>query len=835
MSRLGDEVIAIDSVPVSGSTGKSASHDVLVVFASGHVVCLSSDLETARWDAEAGKPSLLVDPTKGQEVVRTEYVTVTTAKAAIGGLLRSRQDVAAILDPSFEGDSDILALTTVLCAVFQLSDQRRVLCLFHIQSRSPDLITSHLLPLKHLLTWELPSVSASALPATDSAERLYYLHSASGILHELRNNHLLSYDFSGTVPKLYSDFHVPGSDLGSYLRISPDVVLSTAGKSLGIFDVKYASVQSLLPLGQSSPSENESKKRKQPDSETSSASDAIPTLISYFSEIGLAVGISNHEIVGVQIAETVARKRIKTNDTLLINAIGKGITSAPPTVTQESAAASESIALVKGMHKKEDWQKRVHKLDKYASKGKVADFEKSFAAHLGIELSEPTSASAAHDTLPNGTAEPLLTNGVSESAPSSNTDPLSEHVSGEELRKWQLPNAIPDSQRSSYRHSAMYALRKIFRYVKPVPSKNESRQSPLRVDFFPPNVFQWLLLSGYVTKESIRRSIQEDSPDDLNVAASIVDGDIVEAIVQFDPELHILSAVLNHGHFLPIGEVVQAIRVLMRSLDDRPAPDTKVRLLTNGDGPSEDTMDVELDSELDAATHDLDHAMSMLDNGLHIRSFNLRPALIRLHTFPAPVVSSTLRSVLPRRELESLIRLLHSELKNGGWTSPYDFLESENPEDPDDQAVAVIASLLSCALDAIGAGAWLAAIGDPASEESSEDIIHDLLQDTSEALNGFWEARFMRGLLSEFLRYSSNLHKSRKPTKESLELQGKPFAPDFAADKALPMLPLGGKVDLGVEKSKPGKGGKREQRSAREIGMLISKRVPKYSFEKIVI
>jgi hypothetical protein len=51
----------------------------------------------------------------------------------------------------------------------------------------------------------------------------------------------------------------------------------------------------------------------------------------------------------------------------------------------------------------------------------------------------------------------------------------------------------------------------------------------------------------------------------------------------------------------------------------------------------------------------------------------------------------------------------------------------------------------------------------------------------------------------------------------------------------LPMLPLGGRGDMGIEKTKQGKGGRREERSKREIGMLISKKVPKYSFERIVI
>ena len=94
----------------------------------------------------------------------------------------------------------------------------------------------------------------------------------------------------------------------------------------------------------------------------------------------------------------------------------------------------------------------------------------------------------------------------------------------------------------------------------------------------------------------------------------------------------------------------------------------------------------------------------------------------------------------------------------------------------------------------------------------------------------------MRGLLGEFLRYAANLPKSAKPSSKTLENQGKPFALEVQKDgEDLPMLPLGGRGDMGVEKTKQGKGGRKEERSKREIGMLISKKVPKYSFERVVV
>jgi hypothetical protein len=236
----------------------------------------------------------------------------------------------------------------------------------------------------------------------------------------------------------------------------------------------------------------------------------------------------------------------------------------------------------------------------------------------------------------------------------------------------------------------------------------------------------------------------------------------------------------------------------------------------------------------------MDRLLAMFDNGILIRSNTLRPALIRLQTFPPAVISSTLRSMLRRHELESLVRLLHHEFRNGGWASYNDSAESDSSptasssEESDDSAVAIIASLLSCTIDAIGPATWITAIGGQAEDDPTEDLILDLSQATSTAITGFWEARYIRGLLTELLRYASKIPKSQKPSGKDLKDQGKPFAIDLNPNE-LPMLPMGSKPDLGVEKTKAGRVGKKKERSAREIGMLISQRVPKYSFEKIVI
>jgi hypothetical protein len=729
------------------------------------------------------------------------------------------------LDPTPDGTSDLLDLVQILCVVGRRSNGARTLSLLQVQPRSADLTTNQLLPLKHLLTLDLPSPVKASNPQNPPSH--IALHASSGALHLLVDRALLSYDLSGTVPKLYSELALPGQSVESFLRTSQDVVFTTSQNTCRVFDVKYNSLQALLSLSpdpSTSDPVSPSKKRKHAQPESNDQTPSSCSLVAYFADIGLVVAAREDELFGMQFGgAAVPRKRVKTEGTLLIDALGKGMGS-----TLKSSAALDN----------QKWQERKWKLNKYAAKGKIAKFEKVFAAQLGIEVESAEVAQKHKNEVSGGP----LTNGGGPSLPDEDAmvvDKLDDEPAEDELRTWKMPKTVPEHQRLQYRQCALYALGKIFEWTNAIDE--EDSRSSLSVRFFAPNVFQWLLQTGHLTKESIRRSMIDETNESTRSVSAITDGDIVKALVEYDPDLHILSAVLNHNHFLPVGEVVQAIKLLLQSIDDEPKENDATKLLTNGTAPSED-MDLDINSELEAASHEIDHALSVLDHGLLTRSHTLRPALIRLHTFPASIISSTLRSMLPRRDLESLIRLLHLELKNGGWSSPLGFVDAElssienSEEDPDDHAVAIVASLLSSTLDAIGAGAWLASVG-LSSAETSEDMLKSLNKDASTALSGFFEAHFIRGLLSEFLRYASTVPTSKKPSNKDLELQGKPFGVtgQLNGEDELPMLPLGSKADMGVEKMKSGKGGKKEQRSKREMGMLISKRVPKYSFERIVI
>jgi hypothetical protein len=805
------QLLALDALPVpAGGSSASATHDVLATFDNGEMLCLSADLHIVRWTANL--------KSLGSAGTSIRSVSTATAKAVTRGLLRSREDIAAILTPSSTNASDLLELTQVLCVIGRRPNEATTLSLVHVQPRSPDLATPQLSPLKHLVSWDLPKPTAA--PKTTRSRLQYSLHASSGILHVLAGTAVLSYDFTDTIPKLYSELTLPGSGADCFLRLSQDIIFTTSRQTCRVFDAKYNTLQmthslDLIPSTPDAASPTKKRKLSQPTAEDDS--DSQYHLVAYHADQDLVVAIRESDIVGVHLGASMSRKRAKTEGTLLSDALGKGVAPVAKDTTSK-------------------WQQRKAKLDRHVSNGAIVKFEEAFAKDLGIELDKPQSGTKQDNEVTGGP----LTNGIGpkisdEDAKAIALDEIEEDAE-EDLRSWKIPEAINVSRKQQTHQYAIYALSKIFRPTIDHGDDN-STKSLLTIKFFPPNVFHSLLRTGHLSAASIRHAILEESPEHAQSLSLIADGDVVKALVDFDPELYILSAVLNDSGHLPIGEVVQALKLLMQSMDEQAKPHDDTKLLTNGTASSEEEMDIDVTSELATASHEMDHAMSMLDHGLAIRSHTLRPTLIRLHSFAPRLITSTLRSMLPRRDLDLLVNVLHLEMKNEGWSLPYDSEYSDTDpsnETPDENAVAIIASLLSCTLDAVGAGAWLASAGSPAASESSEDTIHSLHSDTSEALLGFFEARYMRGLLGEFLRYASNVPKNSKPSGQQLQDKGKPFTVSKELSE-LPMLPLGARHDMGVDKMKPGRGGKREERSKREMGMLISKKVPKYSFERIVI
>jgi len=180
-------------------------------------------------------------------------------------------------------------------------------------------------------------------------------------------------------------------------------------------------------------------------------------------------------------------------------------------------------------------------------------------------------------------------------------------------------------------------------------------------------------------------------------------------------------------------------------------------------------------------------------------------------------------------------------LARAGWLTPYtESLPSPSP-DPSDQNIQIstISKLLNCLLDAIGSTGWLlgSSIGDEISE--SADTIVYMKAEISAALESVEEATYLRGILGEVLLYASSYSTSQIKREGDKAGQGQRTITTIppADEKAglASALPLGLKASQGVGMTKVGAGGELIQRSKRDVGRLKDRKVPKYSFERILI
>ena len=246
---------------------------------------------------------------------------------------------------------------------------------------------------------------------------------------------------------------------------------------------------------------------------------------------------------------------------------------------------------------------------------------------------------------------------------------------------------------------------------------------------------------------------------------------------------------------------------------------------------------------------------------------------MKLYAFPKQLVTKKLRDELSAHEMIFFVQMLRIELQDGGWISRYVDagpaklrqielgLEGEDnavAAGPSDSAMAIVAGLLSCAIDAMGLGGWLN-VGNTTGIDSADQLDDDdprellgmLRNDISAALEGIHECIVIRQALGDFFRYGASVEQSARPpnlptwnkrAKEKGELT-KPVtliddgATGLDAQIGARMkwtLPLGLRAEnKRVNATKVVSGGEIRTKSRRQVGMEISKRVGRYSFERI--
>ncbi|KAI9810534.1 MAG: hypothetical protein M1827_006207 [Pycnora praestabilis] len=861
----GNKVVHLETVP--SSPVKKESQNILAIHENGLVRCLSGDLKQQYWSTALG--SLVTsndDIHAGKRGLRVEHVALIDAAMAQKGLLKSRGDLLALLDPESSSVErlqkiQILALVTRPSDVAALDKGCRSLHLFSVRHRTVNgLHDSDCGLLQSLATWRLPSSKSG--DAVSIGEASYRIHGSSGMLYQMLGGQLTIYDLSMTLPRISFQIEIDSIELASILRISSSLIMVSSETALKVFDIKYGSLQATLPINIA---RSENKKRKFGDTGIpTSVSSAVIRLLSYFPRLNLVVGIDGSDLVAIQI-EPTGRTPGNQRSGLLIDSIGRGRKA----LEEENTLGLNTelprwlgryLPGSKGVDDQE-WQDQRTKLEEHAEKGDIEGFERAFASVLGISTDETKLDEwkkrrdlwvEKQRSKINGV---LVVNGKSNKVTEQEDRPVLEPIQSKFSEKRPLPEwvfwagqlhhgkqSVPTDQRK-----AIYALGKIFAWtIRPdTKSLNFTSQNHIATDaslgviFYPPNIVQWLLASGNFSASSIESALRQNEPSSV-FPTRVPAGQVVEAIISFDPGLKVLLSVLRGNAYLDAKEVVHAVKLIMHT----PKADDGPQLLPNGlHNLTNGELSVSLDDKESATQDRIELASATPDSSSDIQEQALFLALLKLHAFPLPTITKALKTELSGDEVIAFIHLLRIELASGGWTSRY--LDSSlNVTDRDDEigggrGIVPIINILNCAIDAIGTGGWVLGVSRESGE--TEDLVSALKVEVSAALEIIEEAAYLRGMMGELLIYGkavaeagARVSQGALGKSDRVMKTDKPITIPLDADEGK-LLPLGLRVEHDVSKSKVGAGGEISRRSARDIGRLKSAMVGKYSLERIVI
>ena len=552
---------------------------------------------------------------------------------------------------------------------------------------------------------------------------IWELNAASGLLFSLCCGALTVYDMTNLTPQVQSRFGSATDPILSFVRSSTSSAVAATLTDVRLYEAKYGSVQASVSLVASATGGNKKRKRDQ-----GKRTDTGTSLISTFSDVGLLVAIDGTDVIAMQTrVENRDAKRAKAGGSLLVDALGRG----------SDADLSRSSARSDNETKEfEQWRSQV---DRLVAQEDAQGLEDLIADDL-------TFVHKPADTKSNG-----LTNGHTE-----NEDDM-----------WILSPAS-FALTYSLRRRATYLLGKVFQLTK----TTTSQRHPVQLALYAPNIIRWLAQAGLLNAHYLSQAL----------SAQVSPAAVIGAIGSVDDGYQLLEDLLDFPVFIELGGVIEALRVMIESLDT-PSTDSSTLALpappqTNGDQPmANGTDDTTFEAETLAAEQELRHASSALQTGLEIRSEALRLIFARLRAFPLHDVKSCLRADLSHKDLVFFIQILRIELAEGGWTSRYIDVGSDQfanrieaqqsidgitPADqakgPSDQAIRDISHLLICAIDAIGTSGWLVG-GLGASGESgftTSEILDSVRAEVSASLEGCLEAKTLERFISELERFAED-------------------------------------------------------------------------------
>lgn len=507
-------------------------------------------------------------------------------------------------------------------------------------------------------------------------------------------------------------------------------------------------------------------------------------LLSYFAPLDVIVAIQGRKLLAFQVSTTGDQpngSQKRKRGSLLIDSIGHG-----------SFFEKKSFVFVKGAPRplgaqlsnpREGWDRAKGRLDTLLLEKNLEEFESIMADQFGIGKVKDENLKA-HRSAAGGT---------------------------------------------------LVDLRKVHYLLKTVFSIEQTRKSgsrdavmwKLKVSWFPESLCHFLIRRGLFSAEHIETSLKKSGA--LPATEILKSGSFTQAIVDFDPSLITLQFILSSPVVLESEEIAHVLRHSMGVLNQPQSVDrTRLLMSANGNDLDQGLLAADEDIPMDLPTQDgnFNHAL-------------LESVLSRLNTISAYKLTRALKSELSTQELRSFVDLLRIELARGRWLSPYveDRLEPAEDAQTDNGQVCVIANLLNCAIDSLGAGGWI--YGASIDPSETADTIAFMKAEISAALGGIEEATYLKGMLGEILLYGktspsarAERHGTFRPTQPPLQIQSVSMAESGPLRSA---LPFGLKTEERILPKKAVAGGELVDRSKRDISRLRSRMVGKYTFDRITI
>ena len=407
-----------------------------------------------------------------------------------------------------------------------------------------------------------------------------------------------------------------------------------------------------------------------------------------------------------------------------------------------------------------------------------------------------------------------------------------------------------------------YVFSKIFKYRECKPKDNQSG-AVLSIRKLPPLTFQLLVANGLFDQDRIEQALKQT--EHLTETQTLPPCAMIQALTSWDPSLHSLMCLLASPTLLCAPEITHALRsgLDLFQASQSAAPDTK--LLTNSSPPISPRL------TNGHASPSPSPSPAPLSDTLHDAGALIQLCLARLPDHADAAVTAALRHVLGAARVPRLLDYLRAALAGAGWFTRYadpSPRASPAPTDaaaaappPADHYLAHAARVIGCALDALGAAAWLAppgvaaadddddgAYGTGGGDEGQQRVAH-LRAEISAALEAVEEAAYLDGLLREVLLYARHAAPERGAGDDAVDAvareqargvtqsgrgRARPVKMDVDEEERS-LMPLGLRPVGTVEGEKKGGDGRPVKRSMRELGHLKSRKVGAYSFERIVV